>query len=653
VAGAESTGFNRVVQVLEDIIGPNGRLSGVWPEYEHRPGQLEMATAAAWAFAQDDVVLVEAGTGTGKTLAYLLPALLSQKKTIISTGTKNLQEQIFHKDIPFIRDRLGADVRAAYLKGRENYLCLYYYQAFIREPFFTVPEEALYFDRLREWAQTTETGDRAELIDFPEEFLAWTDLSAPHDRCLGSKCPQYQDCFLQKARRKAAASQLVVVNHHLFMADLSVRSRGHSEVIPDYEAVVFDEAHQLEDVATQYFGLSVSTWRLQRLRRDVERGLAQAGRLKPVMVQTLMAVGHQTDALARLAPQAEEIALWGEDDSLTELRRAARRVEELLGGLTARLEEAASEDDELESLANRALAVTEELGQIIEADDSDFVYWSESRGRGVFLRASPIDVAPFLQDHLYARALPLVFTSATLATGGSFDYFKERMGLLEEIEGQIVDSPFDYAGNTLLYVPKKFPTPNNPRYLERLTDEVERLLKISQGRAFVLFTSYRNMNHVSQAIRDRLPWPCLVQGEAPRTALLDRFRQDIHSVLLATHSFWQGVDVPGESLSAVIIDKLPFPRPDRPLIQARSQRIKEQGQDPFLSYSVPDAIITLKQGLGRLIRSNTDRGILAVLDVRLISKGYGKKFIKSLPPSPLTHNPQDLEGFFEDGSAAS
>lgn len=606
-----------------------------------------MAKTASWAFAQDDTVLMEAGTGTGKTLAYLLPALLSQKKTIISTGTKNLQEQIFHKDIPFIRDRLGVDVRAAYLKGRENYLCLYYYQAFIREPFFTDPDEALYFDRLRDWAQTTETGDRAELIDFPEEFLAWTDLSAPHDRCLGTKCPEYPDCFLQKARRKAAASQLVVVNHHLFMADLSVRARGHSEVIPDYEAVVFDEAHQLEDVATQYFGLNVSTWRLQRLRRDVERGLSQARRLTPQIALALTAVGHQTDALARLAPETDETALWGEDDSLMELRQAARRLEELLGGLHARLSEAADEDDELESLANRAQAVTEELGFIIEADDSDYVYWAESRGRGMFLRASPIDVAPFLQDHLYARALPLVFTSATLAAGGSFDYFKERMGLLDEIEGQIVESPFDYARNTLLYVPKGFPVPNNPQYLERLTDEVERLLNISRGRAFVLFTSYRNLNHVSQALRDRLPWPLLIQGEAPRTALLDRFRQDTHSVLMATHSFWQGVDVPGESLSAVIIDKLPFPRPDRPLIQARNQRLKEQGQDPFLSYSVPDAIITLKQGLGRLIRSRTDRGLLAVLDVRLASRGYGKKFIQSLPPSPLTHNMEDLERFFD------
>ena len=633
---------------VKDILGPGGRLATKWPDYEHRPGQLIMAEAVAFAFDNMDVSVVEAGTGTGKTLAYLLPALLSGKKTIVSTGTKNLQEQIYHKDIPFIRDRLGSGFRSAYLKGRENYLCLHFFLDFIREPTFASAGEAVYLERLKQWADETDTGDRAELIDFPEDFLTWTDISAPGDRCLGGKCPEYQDCFLVRARRKAAAADLVVVNHHLFMADLAVRVGGFGEVIPKYDAVVFDEAHHLEDVVTQHFGLVVSSWRLARLKRDVEKELVSNRRLTPALAQALQVLGHRADVLSRdFITRDDEVEIWADDDADQDrLREFGAKISKDLTALSGALADAAKGDEDIDNLSRRAKTIGDEFIFILEASDSDYVYWAERRGRGLFLRASPVDVAPLMQEHLYTEPMPLVFTSATLTTRGTFDYYKDRMGLMPEIDGVAVESPFDYEKQAVLYVPRSFPYPGSDSFLPRLTDEIECLLHASRGRAFVLFTSYRNLNHVSRALADKLPWPVLVQGDGPRHALLEKFKNDTDSVLMATHSFWQGVDVPGESLSAVIIDKLPFPRPDRPLTRARGERLRSEGGDPFTQYHVPEAVITLKQGLGRLIRTGSDRGLLAVLDSRLVKKGYGKMFMESLPPAVLTHDLSTIQEFF-------
>lgn len=633
---------------MERILGPKGLLAAAWPGYENRPGQIRMAEEVARAFAQDDIALIEAGTGTGKTLAYLVPALLSGKKTVVSTGTKNLQEQIFNKDIPFIRRHLGRNFKAACLKGRENYLCLYRYKAFLREPTFAAIHEAVFWDALKKWADVTTTGDRAELAELPEDFLTWSDLTAPGDRCLGGKCPEFQDCFLQRARRAAAGADLVVVNHHLFMADLAVRDHGHGEVIPDYEAAVFDEAHLLESVATQYFGVAVSSWRLAELRQDVQAALAQAHQLTPALNQALAALGHWADVLARqMLPHIEEIELWtGDDPMMDRLREFGAEILAGLEGLAALLEPPAENDDEIDGLCQRTRRIGQDLGFVLDGRDSQFVYWAERRGRGLFLRASPIEVAPFLQERLYARGITLVFTSATLAAEGRCDYFKERLGLLPEVDGLVLDSPFDYAAQTLLYVPRTLPPPRSGEFLSALAEEVERLLNLSRGRAFVLFTSYRSLKYVAETLKDRLPWPCLVQGDAPRHTLLERFRREIDSVLMATQSFWQGVDVPGESLSAVIIDKLPFPPPDRPLIKARSQRLRDAGQDPFMAFHVPEAIITLKQGLGRLIRNQNDFGLLAVLDSRLATKGYGRKFVASLPGSPVVHDLEHIERFF-------
>jgi len=634
---------------IASLLGPEGPLARTWPNYEYRSGQIEMAEKVSYAFEHDDIVLIEAGTGTGKTLAYLVPALLSGRKTIVSTGTKNLQEQIFDKDIPFIRRHLGRGFKAACLKGRENYLCLYRYKNFIREPSFFLAGEAVFLDALKRWAETTTVGDRAELTDLPDDFLPWPDLSAPGDRCLGSKCPDFKDCFLQKARRTAAAADLVVVNHHLFMADLAIRDQGHGEVIPSYEAVIFDEAHQLEEVATQYFGLSVSSWRLSEFKRDTERVLKQAKEMNPGLKKALTFLEHHSESLAlNFFGREGEFELWIEEDPVMDrLREFGAEVLAVLDNIAARLEAVKQDEEEIETLAFRARTISSELSFILEGRDSAYVYWAERRSAGVFLRASPIEVGLFFQEKLFAHGLPLVFTSATLATDRSFSYFKERLGLLPEVEGCVLDSPFDYNRQSLLYVPRHLPPPQNNRFLDSLAAEIGQLLNLSKGRAFVLFTSYRNLNYVAERLPKQLNWPCLIQGQAPRSALLDRFRRDTDSVLLATQSFWQGVDVPGESLSAVIIDKLPFSPPDKPLIKARMQKLREEGLDPFMSYQIPEAIITLKQGLGRLVRSRTDHGLLAVLDTRMVNRHYGKKFLRSLPPSPMTHDQTQIAEFFK------
>jgi ATP-dependent DNA helicase DinG len=608
-----------------------------------------MALEVARAFEHQDIAIVEAGTGTGKTLAYIVPALLSGRKTIVSTGTKNLQEQIFHKDIPFIRKHIGSGFKAAVLKGRENYLCAIKYKSFLLEPTFVSPHEAVFIDALTKWARETKTGDRAELTELPEDFQTWSDISASADHCLGSKCPEAAQCFLWKARRTAAAADLVVVNHHLFMADLAVKGGGYGEVIPEYEAAIFDEAHQLEDVATQYFGISVSSWRLALLKRDVEKELIRAKKLQPQFTSALALLAYQAEQLAgQFFSREEEIELWKDDHPvMDQLRLFGGEVVTNLENLAAHLEQQVK-DEELVGLGQRTREISAELTKVLEASDFKYVYWAEKRGRGLFLRASPVDVSPFLQEGLYAQGATLVFTSATLTTARSFDYFKERLGLLPEIDGLVVESPFDMARQSMLYVPRSFPFPQSPDYQDALVDEINCLLKLSRGRAFVLFTSYRNLNHVAKSLAGKLPWPCLIQGEAPRHVLLETFKKKTESVLLATHSFWQGVDVPGESLSAVIIDKLPFPLPTRPLIQARADRLREAGQDPFFSYFVPGAIITLKQGLGRLIRTASDRGLLAVLDSRLLKKGYGKKFLESLPAAALVHEHSEVAHFFAD-----
>ncbi len=637
---------------LEAVLAPGGSLERALPGYEPRPDQLRMAASVADALARRRYLVAEAGTGTGKTLAYLLPAVQSGRRVVISTATRTLQEQIWFRDLPLLRDRCGVEISAAYLKGRANYYCLARGEEFERHPTFPTREEAALWPRIREWARTTDTGDRSE-IDLPDSYLAWKDLSATGETCIGKECVAYDDCFVQQARARAAAADVVLVNHHLFFADLAMRtSRAGVEVLPPYEAVIFDEAHAIEDVATEYFGLQVSSYRVEELARDAQR-----------------AVGDRPDLASMLKRATGELAKAGErffgsvaralsaSSGRAEPPRGGRRAEEenLRGTLVpAMLAPLAAEQDRLDraleelraeladddspallQIARRAAELRVELAAVTAMKEPSRVFFAEVRGRGVFLRAAPIDVAEELVTRLYRNVDTAIFTSATLAIQGRFDYFRHQVGLRPEldVDERVFPGPFDYATQAALVAPAGLPDPNQPGFVAAAAKAVRELAQVTGGRAFVLCTSVRNMLAFREALSD-LPYQLLLQGERPKHRLLESFRER-PSVLFATQSFWEGVDVPGAALSLVVIDRLPFAPPGDPVVAARVKALAERGGDPFSELQVPAAALQLRQGFGRLVRSRADRGIVAVLDPRLTTRGYGRAFLASLPPSPL------------------
>lgn len=618
--------------------------------YESRPGQLSMALAVARAFEEDDFCLVEAGTGTGKTLAYLLPALMSGKKTIVSTGLKNLQDQIFDKDLPFIREFFGDNFKAARLKGRENYLCPFFLKKTLAQGVLFSGEDRGILEEINRLAPHTKHGDRTEFSAVPEGWPLWAEVSAPAERCLGQRCPEFGDCFLWKARRQAAAADLVLVNHHLFMADLAVRASGFGEVLPDWEAAVFDEAHLVEEAATSYFGRSLSSWALASLKRDLDRALPMLNLTTGASLTPQAEIfGRQAEALSTgFYKRPGEYELWREGDpEAGPLRDFLLNLYHDTLALAELIKAPARDNDELATLLSRLFEAAGNMLFLAEASSREYVYQAERQGRRLTLSAFPIKVSRQLAEGLINTGRTLVFTSATLSSGGDFNYFKDRLGIWPEVEGLSVESPFDYPNRTLTYVPGDFPQPSDFDFPEAAARRIEELVNLSRGRALVLFTSHKNMNFAADFLRDRIKWPLLVQGETGRAATLEQFTRTTSSVLLATHSFWQGVDVPGESLSAVIIEKLPFPRPDRPLVKARSQLMEEEGRSSFNDYFIPETALTLKQGLGRLMRRRDDQGLLAVLDSRLLKKGYGKKLLKALPPSRLTSDLAEVAVFLK------
>jgi len=660
---------------IDSVLGEDGLLARGIDGFELRPQQLAMARAVSRALEEDRYLIVEAGTGTGKTLAYLLPAILSGKKVVVSTATKTLQEQVFFKDIPQLAEVLGIEVRAAYMKGRSNYLCKTRFEEFAEDPKFAVKAEAALWPSIRSWAEATESGDRAELA-LPESFAAWRDLSSTSETCTGPKCPAYETCFVTEMRRKAQEAQLVVVNHHLFCADLAVRTRGEgdtgAEVIPRYDAVIFDEAHALEDIATDYFGVSVSNWRLDELVRDATRAVAKAEALAPLVAPLIGRVEGRAagffatleTAIARtpgvmgahgLPGGARQGSFGaarrgGSEDSYGATRLAPGQLDacaterhELLHALEelADAVDAAPDLPELEAIARRCLTIADDLSFVTDVQEGGlFVHFAERRGRGVFLRAAPIEVADELARRLYASLGAAVFTSATLAVGGRFDYLRRRLGLedherelrvpLDEVQ---LGSPFDYRTQAALYLPSHLPEPQDRSFIDEATWELEQLFAITGGRAFALFTSVRNMQRAHALLEPRLPYRVLLQGQLPKAQLIERFLE-APSVLFATASFWEGVDVPGDALSLVVIDKLPFASPGDPVVSARVDAIRAAGGDAFGAYQVPQAAIALRQGFGRLIRSRTDRGIVAILDKRIVTKSYGRQFLRSLPDCP-------------------
>jgi ATP-dependent DNA helicase DinG len=606
-----------------------------------------MSEAIESALIEKKHLLVEAGTGTGKTLAYLVPAILSGRRVVVSTGTKNLQEQLFYKDIPFLEKHFARPLQVCYMKGRSNFACRQKIYDAEREPILTGLEEIADFQIIREWEQKTETGDRAEIKTLPESSSAWQKVDARRELCSGQKCQQFERCFITQMHQRAHESDIIIVNHHLFFADLAVKDEEYGGIIPEYGAVVFDEAHEIEDVAGRYFGVSVSNYQFQELVRDI----SSVSRAKQ------FGSGELDRVLDRLAVLAEEFfLLFGvtegrvgfkghtaffeeHQDLLDDLERAL----ELVGTHLQLVKDA---PDEVIPLFRR----TQELAQRVvfwcRGDDKSYVYWIERRARGCFLQATPIDVSSILRERLFDKLDTVILTSATLAVGGTFDFAEKRLGI-EHARSIVVPSHFEYQKQALLYVPQHMPDPRSPAFPRAAADEIMRLLAHSRGRAFVLFTSYQQMRMVYDRVSLEIEYPTLLQGTGPRSALLEEFRATPHCVLFATSSFWQGVDVQGDQLSCVIIDKLPFAVPSDPVVEARIERIREDGGNPFYEYQIPEAALALKQGFGRLIRSKTDRGVLVLLDNRITKQRYGQVFFDSLPAFGFTTKIEDVERFFD------
>ncbi|PYX08752.1 MAG: helicase [Acidobacteria bacterium] len=634
-------------------------LSRTHPAYEFRRGQLQMAQAVELALEEKRHLIVEAGTGTGKTLAYLVPVIRSRKRVIISTGTKNLQEQLFYKDIPFIEQALfpnGEDkLSICYMKGRSNYLCRKKLYDLTDQPVLSGIDEIEHYRAIAAWEKTTQTGDRAELASLPEASALWHKLDARADTCLGQKCSSWERCFITEMHRRAMESDIIIVNHHLFFADLAIKQQAEDApdagILPDVGAVVFDEAHELEDVASSYFGITVSNARVEELCRDVEGSLQRNHLLSASVSGALKSLRERAMFFFALLPQGEgRFAFENRRDFLEENGEEFIALQQSLGRIGSELENLPSKPEETFNFVRRAGELQVQFGFLMESDDRNTVFWIERRRGGrdksnVFLQATPIDVAPILKTCLFDKLECAVLTSATLAVGGSFDYMRRRLGL-EHTRELVLASHFDYENQAIFYVPPDLPDPRTPQFAAKAADRIQRLLEITRGRAFVLFTSYAQMNEIYQRLLGELGFPMLLQGDAPKTALLEEFRLTPNAVLFATSSFWQGVDVQGEQLSCVIIDRLPFAVPSDPVVAARVKSIDAEGGNAFFQYQVPAAVITLKQGFGRLIRSLHDRGLLVLLDNRILKKAYGRVFVESLPNYQRTTELGRVEQFF-------
>ncbi|NBO64829.1 MAG: DEAD/DEAH box helicase [Acidobacteria bacterium] len=645
---------------MEEIFGKRGLLARNHPEYEYRQGQLAMAEAVSLALEKKHHLMVEAGTGTGKTLAYLIPAIATGRRVVVSTGTKNLQEQLFFKDIPFLQKILPRPFRASYLKGRSNYLCLARLGKAADSPLLEGFDDIDHFGAISSWAVRTETGDRAELTELPANLPFWRHIDARSDICTGSKCEKFEACFITRARQRALDSEIVIVNHHLFFADLALRGREWGQVLPDYDAVIFDEAHQIEDIAMQYFGATVSTWQVADLIADINRlGVADRDSSTELLRAATRVMGMADQFWLNFQGADGKLVLQrsmffrgrpGENQVATPSGERYLALRNALDRLIAALRVISDPPPDLEALTRRGEQLKFDLDFILsgETGEDTFVRWCERRGRGILLQAIPIDASGILGERLFQETQTVVMTSATLTANGSFDFIRSRLGLESAVE-MIAESNYDYENQVLLYLPPQMPDPRDTGFTSAAAAQIIEILRASRGRAFVLSTSNAQMVSLRHLVEPEIDFPVFMQGDGSNAGILSSFRQTPHAVLFATAGFWQGVDVRGEALSCVIIDKLPFAVPSDPVVSARQRFIDQQGRSSFGEYSVPSAVIALKQGVGRLIRSSTDRGVLSILDPRLVTKSYGQHFIRSLPPCRMTRNIDEVHQFFASG----
>lgn len=635
------------VSSIEQILGQDGELASVISGFAPRQGQIEMAAAVQDALQQKQTLIAEAGTGIGKTFAYLIPAIMSGGKTIVSTGTRHLQDQLFKKDIPILRKVLKTGFNAALLKGRANYLCPYRLEQALLA---SRARNHKYFKLLRElddWRHHSESGDRVEFSGMSEDHILWPRVTSTADNCLGQDCPNYKDCYVVKARREAFDADLVVINHHLFFADLALRENGFGELLPIADGVILDEAHQLAETATRFFGDTLSSRRLLDLCKDT---LNEARTEAPDMPDLFDAADRIPGAVSYFRQQLgqyEERRPWLPLLKQKRIQDAVEGLSVALTDIVETLEAAAERSKGLQACSGRAIQLQQLLISMNKAQE-DQVQWCETSRNGFALHNTPLDIADTFRQHIKRLDTAWILTSATLAVGQDISHFSASMGLEDAKFGQW-GSPFDFANNALMLLPDNLPLPNDSRYLQQLTDTVVPIIEANQGGTFFLFTSYRALRAVQVLLENRLTKTLLVQGEMPRTELLQQFREDGSAVLLATAGFWEGVDVRGAALSCVIIDKLPFAPPGDPVIEARLNVLKKENKNPFMTYQVPQAVIALKQGVGRLIRDVSDRGLVVLCDPRLRTKPYGKQFIKSLPPMPVTSDSAQAIAFLKAG----
>jgi len=649
---------------MKEVFGPGGFLekcmkggfdrSVVSSDYEYRAAQLEMAELVHDAFETHHHAIVEAGTGTGKTLAYLIPAISSGRRVVISTATKSLQEQLFQKDIPFLRKHFAPNLKVALMRGRSNFLCISKLNQMQDQSLLKGIDEMDYFRQIKDWAKLTATGDRTELTFLPDDSELWGRLDARRDTCTGQKCPSFNPCFVTGMHQRAKEADLIIVNHHLFFADLALKQDDFGSILPEYSAVVFDEAHEMEDVASDYFGRQVSNFRFEELARDTDQTLRLLHWGTPSLLRKTQRIRERSRSFFELFPPREGkfSFLRREREGFLEQHREA--YDALLSSLKSLETEMAAQTDrpeEVVRMARRSFELRQELMFLFESNEKNFVYWYERRNKGVFLTATPIDVSQILRERLFEQFDTVILTSATLTVGGRFDYIRQRFGL-DHTKERKLPPEFDYPSQALLYLPRRMPDVRDPGFSSKAADEIVRLLEHSQGRAFCLFTSHTQMKDLHERVRQRVSFPLLLQGTAPRSALLERFKNTEGAVLFATASFWQGVDVPGEQLSCVIVDRLPFAVPSDPVVAARVEALQDEGRNAFAEFQVPQAVLSLKQGFGRLIRTKTDRGVLALLDTRIQRMPYGKIFLESLPRYRVTYELTDVARFLDGEKAA-